>query len=298
MKTDVSAELLAHLAGEVTTIAYCWTITRTDGEVFRFTDHDETITIGGYDYLASAGMGGTDLQQDRSLSVDNMEAVAFLDDDTITDADLRAGLFDGSGIDLFLVNWADTSMGNLKILSGWRFGQVEIRDAICTVEMRGLGSKLGTNICDLYSETCRADFGDAQCGVDLADSGNTQSGSVDSVPEAAPKQRFLVDSSIDMSDDQLVGGVLTWESGAANDGLSMEIRATDEPTGEITLFLPMPATIVVGDAFSIVRGCDKTFATCSGVFGNGVNFRGEPWVPANGKIKVFNRSSVRSPWNP
>src|SRR5690606_41380149 len=35
--------------------------------------------------------------------------------------------------------------------------------------------------------------------------------------------------------------------------------------------MPMPA---MGDAFSIVAGCDKLFATCKAKFGNAENFRG------------------------
>lgn len=36
-----------------------------------------------------------------------------------------------------------------------------------------------------------------------------------------------------------------------------------------------------GDAFHVSPGCDKSFATCRGRFGNGVNFRGFPHIPGN-----------------
>lgn len=296
MKTDVFVGLLAHLAGEVTTVASCWIITRKDGTIFRFTDHDCDMTVATHDYLSASGMGTTDLKQDRTLSVDNMEAMAFLNSEFITDADLRAGLFDGAVVDLFLVNWADTTMGVLRVLRGWLFGRVEIRDDACTVELRGLGSRLATNICDLYSETCRADFGDAQCGVDLAGSGMVQSGSVKQVVD---RQQFYAEAGLDMgADDTLPGGILTWsDSAGGNAGLSMEIKATDGAWNQITLFLAMPSDITVGDEFEIVRGCDKTIATCVSTFDNGINFRGEPWVPVSGKTKTaIMNPDKRTPW--
>ena len=35
----------------------------------------------------------------------------------------------------------------------------------------------------------------------------------------------------------------------------------------------------IGALVEIEQGCDKRLATCSGRFGNAVNFRGEPWLP-------------------
>ena len=41
---------------------------------------------------------------------------------------------------------------------------------------------------------------------------------------------------------------------------------------------PMPQP---GDAFTIVAGCDKRFATCKAKFANPLNFRGFPHLPGN-----------------
>lgn len=293
MKTDVSSELLTHLAGEVTTLAYCWTITRTDGEIYRFTDHDCDLTVATHEYLASSGMGSTELKQARSFSVDNMEAMTFLDDERITDTDLRGGLFDDASVDLFLVNWADATMGVLYILKGWGIGNIEIRDAGCTVELRGLGQKLCCNICDLYAETCRAALGDDQCGVDLTIDGRTQTGASAGVEAATNRQRFFIWPGLDMSSGKLNEGFLTWASGSANAGLSMTIAATDETSGTITLLFPMPNVIGYADEFEVVIGCDKSIAMCVASFDNGFNFRGEPWVPVSGTPRKWDTRSVR-----
>jgi hypothetical protein len=57
----VSTALAAHLAGPVTTLATCWRITRTDGVVFRFTDHNRDLVVDGEVYEASAGYSWTEL---------------------------------------------------------------------------------------------------------------------------------------------------------------------------------------------------------------------------------------------
>jgi hypothetical protein len=54
MKT-LTAEFAAHIAGEVTTLATCWRLERTDGWVCGFTDHDQDIGYDGLTYVASTG---------------------------------------------------------------------------------------------------------------------------------------------------------------------------------------------------------------------------------------------------
>jgi hypothetical protein len=49
MKT-VSAALAQHLAGEVTTLATCWKITRRDGVFQGFTDHVRDLDVDGVTY--------------------------------------------------------------------------------------------------------------------------------------------------------------------------------------------------------------------------------------------------------
>ena len=47
-----------------------------------------------------------------------------------------------------------------------------------------------------------------------------------------------------------------------------------------TLWQAMPQPIAAGDAFTVTAGCDKPFATCHDRFDNVVNFRGFPHIPA------------------
>ena len=47
MSKTISTALAQHLAGEVTTLATCWKITRRDGIVLGFTDHVRDLQIDG-----------------------------------------------------------------------------------------------------------------------------------------------------------------------------------------------------------------------------------------------------------
>ena len=161
----VSAQLATHLAGPVTTLATCWSITRRDGAVFRFTDHDRDIAFDGNSYLARFGYSRTAVTSDAQLAVDNLDVDGIFDDEAITEEEMRAGLFDYAEVRLFLVNWADPGMGALRLRRGW-LGEVTLTEnGMFRSELRGLTQALQQEIGELYSAECRADLGDQRCRV-------------------------------------------------------------------------------------------------------------------------------------
>ena len=52
----------------------------------------------------------------------------------------------------------------------------------------------------------------------------------------------------------------------------------------VQLFTPRPRPIAGGDQVRLVAGCDKTRETCSGRYGNILNFRCEPHIPGNDTV--------------
>jgi hypothetical protein len=48
--------LAAHLEGGATTLCRCWTLTRRDGAVFGFTDHDRDLVFAGVAFAAQTGL--------------------------------------------------------------------------------------------------------------------------------------------------------------------------------------------------------------------------------------------------
>lgn len=165
---QVSPALAAHLAGPVTTLATCWVITRRDGRVFRFTDHDQDLVFEGEIYAARFGYARSALTSDAQLSVDNLDIDGIFDDAAISEAEMRAGLFDFAEVRIFLVNWADPSMGALRLRRGW-LGEVTLSEqGSFRTELRGLTQALQQEIGEIYSAECRADLGDARCKVPVA----------------------------------------------------------------------------------------------------------------------------------
>jgi uncharacterized phage protein (TIGR02218 family) len=271
---SASTQLATHLEGEITSLATCWKVTRKDGVVFGFTDHDQNLVMDDVTYEARTGYTRTAIQTISDLSVDNLDIESAFDSEAITAQDLRDGVWDNAEVLIFLVNWSTLSQGKI-ILKRGTIGQVELKDTLYRAELRGLTQLFSQNIGELYTADCRADLGDARCGVNLESI--TVSGTV---TEATDRYGFTDSSRIE-EDDYWKRGLITWTSGA-NAGRKMEIRAF--ASGAFTLFLPMPSKIAVGDAYTVQPGCDKTFETCRSRYSNGINFRGEPYVPGTDAV--------------
>lgn len=213
-----------------------------------------------------------------------MTIEGMLSDDAISEMDIHAGKYDFAEIEIFQVNYADLSQGKLNLRCGW-LGQVSYGNEQFVAEVRGLTQKLTKTLGELFSPACRASLGDARCKIDLA--AFTFVGSVTSVLSNA---LFLDGSRTEVS-GYFDSGIITFTSGT-NNGLQMEVKSFSDKT--ITLVMPMPFIVEIGDTYSLVAGCDKTFETCIAQFNNALNFRGEPDLP--GIDKMLQTSSTRSDW--
>jgi hypothetical protein len=167
MKT-LSAGMQAHITKQVTTLCTCWRVIRLDGIVLGFTDHDQDILFGGVTYKAQTGFTKSAISNSASLAVDELKTDGYLDDDAITEKDLRAGLWDYAEVSLFIVNWQDPdNTGPINLRSG-RFGEVTINSrGKFTIELRGLIQQLQQTVGETYTPTCKADLGDARCKFPL-----------------------------------------------------------------------------------------------------------------------------------
>ena len=88
----------------------------------------------------------------------------------------------------------------------------------------------------------------------------------------------LTDADIETyADGWFDGGVAIWETGA-NAGVAREVISWTQGSTTLVLFSPPPILPEAGDVIRIQPGCDHSPARCK-VFGNFLNFRGEPFVP-------------------
>ncbi len=276
MRTIPSA-LQAKLDSGVTTLCRCWIVTRRDGNVQGFTDHDEDVVLGSVTCRAGTGLTGSEVSEQLGLAVKGMEISGALSGETLTEADLAAGRYDGATIEVHLVDWSEPSLHVL--LHKGALGEVRREGQAFTAELRSLAHRLAEDCGRLYAATCDADLGDARCTVDLTGAALHGGGTVASLSGTSVFHATGLDG---FDDGWFTAGKLTFSSGA-NAGLAMEVKVHRvEPAGVlIELWQAMPEVIALGDHFTVTAGCDKRFATCRDRFDNAVNFRGFPHIPGN-----------------
>lgn len=275
---SVTAALLAHMQSEVTTLCTCWRVTRLDGSVYGFTDHVSNLTFENVAYVASTGYTATAIRSGSALNVDNLDVEGALDSEAITEADLLAGLWDFSAIEIFMVNYEDLTMGGMNLRTG-NLGAIRTSKQMFVAELRGMLQRLQQNAGRLFMPACNADLGDSRCGINLSTFTNgTASGAV----TAVTSNRYFTASSLAQATGWFSGGLVTFTSGE-NLGLSMEVK-TFTSGGLVLLYLPMPFNVAVSDTFSITAGCDKSISTCLSKFDNVVNFRGFPHLPGISRV--------------
>ncbi len=274
MKT-LPAGLQSHLDTGTTTLAWCWRITRTDGQVFGFTDHDLPLTFDGTTFEPESGFTASEIRTGSDLSVDAQDAEGVLTSTTITETDILDGRWDNAGVEIWRVNWRDTSQRVL--MRRGAIGQVRRGRVQFVAEMRSLAHVLNQTIGRTFQASCDAALGDARCGVDLTDPAYAGSGTVVTV---TGNRSFTVSGLSAYADGWFALGMLTWTGGAnairKAEVLTHAVGATEVA---VTLLEAPVLAIAAGDSFDITAGCDKLFATCTGKFANTVNFRGFPHIP-------------------
>lgn len=266
---SAGAGMIAHLGQETTTLAWCWKVTRRDAQVFGFTTHDRDLVLDGVTYAAESGLSASAAQAKAGGSVDNMDISGYLQAGAVSEDDILAGVWDGAAVEVRVVNWADTSQ--VVYVQRGTLGNLRLEGGQFVAEMRSLSQALQQTVGRTMTRRCDANLGDTRCGVTL--SSYTVTGSASAVTD---RQTFAATTLPASS-----GGLLTWTAGE-NAGLAMEVKIAS--AGSITLALPMPHDIAVGDTYSVSAGCDKNLGTCRDIFANAVNFRGFPHIPGMHKL--------------
>jgi uncharacterized phage protein (TIGR02218 family) len=189
-----SAALKTHLAKASQTLAWCLLLQREDDAVYAFTSHDRDIAfnleafVTGQGYGAPPGIIGTATQTylaggflpsnvatTAKLNPDNLEVTGILDSSLILEDDLRSGVWDKARFAVFLVNWADLTMGAMIERVG-DLGEVRTGSTAFVAEMTGLLRRLQLTIGRITAPLCDADVFDTRCGADPGGSHTDSSG--------------------------------------------------------------------------------------------------------------------------
>lgn len=269
----VDEDLAAHFASGATSICRCWKITRRDGVLMGFTDHDRNLSFDGVIFRAESGLDAAAVQSSTGLSVDNSAAIGVLSDLGLDEGDIRAGRFDGAEICAFLVNWAAPAQRLLQFRGS--IGEIRRSGGVFEAEVRGLTEALNQPQGRAFHRQCSAVLGDAACGVDLE-----LPGFFADVALPGGRGRFVVEGLGDFEPGWFERGRLVLGDGPFA-GLFRMVKSDRLEAGSRVLTLWEPFTQILAENTSarVFAGCDKSADTCRLKFHNFLNFRGFPHIP-------------------
>lgn len=277
---NLPSDLQQHLVSGATTLAWCWRISRGDGEVFGFTDHDRPLSFDGTNYEPESGFAASEVRGGSDLAVDAQDAEGVLSSDRITETDILDGRWDNAGVEVWRVNWRNPSQRVL--MRRGNIGQVRRGRLAFVCEVRSLAHILGQTVGRTYQAACDAVLGDGRCRVNLESSAFRGTGAVTSLSRG---RAFTAGGLTSFADGLFSLGTVEWTSGE-NDGRRAEVMQHELRAGVVFLTLleqPVRA-IEIGDSFVVRAGCDKRLATCRDRFSNVANFRGFPHIPGQDAV--------------
>lgn len=284
MTRAIPAALQAHLDGGATTMCYCWRVTRKDGIVQGFTDHDEDLTFLGTTFLAGSGFTASQISKTLGLSVDNLEVRGALSSATINEDDLAAGKYDDAFVELFWVNWSDPTNANMRIvqMTGYT-GEAKRTGVAFQAELRGLTSRLSQTTNRVFQRTCDAVVGDARCKKDITTSTYKGTGTVAAVSSV---RMFRASGLGSFASKWFNQGLLKFTSGP-NNGIKIDVKShTVDGSGNVyvELWYTPAFDLTVGWTFEITAGCDLTATMCNSKFANIANFQGFSMMPGSDTV--------------
>ncbi len=265
--------LAAHLAGGVTTLARCWTLTRRDNVRLGFTDHDRDIAFDGVTHQARSGLQASDASAELGLAVASSDVAGVLHAAGLSEADIQRGLYDGAEVRIHLVDWHNPD--SRELLDVMVIGEITRGDNAFVAELRSAAHRFDEERGRLYTLRCGADLGDGRCR-------KTVTASVASVVATDGRRQVSLSGLAGFAGGWFNAGRLVFASGA-NAGHAVEVRLHVQAAtvAVLDLWLETPLAIAVGDTVSVTPGCDKSFGTCQAKFANSINFQGFPHMPGN-----------------
>ncbi|QLF69874.1 DUF2163 domain-containing protein [Peteryoungia desertarenae] len=271
-------ELATHLQTGETTLCRAWRLTRRDGVVLGFTEHDEKLSFAGIRFEAGSGFEGSEADGASGLAAPAAEIAGGFSSVAIREADLAVGLYDGARVETFIVNWQAPENQHLR-LSVSEIGEVSRAGGAFGAELRSLAHRLSQETGRIYNRRCDADLGDDRCRLSMAVADRRVSGEVLSVE--TPDQLVIGGLPV-LVDGHFRLGHLRFDAGALS-GQRVTIEESLARGGDtlIRLWLPLDHAPDIGTAVTLSVGCDKRFSTCRDRFANALNFQGFPHMPGS-----------------
>lgn len=271
MKTTTD-DLKSSFEADTTNIVKCWKITLKDSSIIGFTTNSEDFNYNNIKYNSFSSGDVGNIESNLDIEEDSFEFSNMISSELIAESDILSGKYDNATIEIFLIDIQNQSNGKVTLLNGV-ISDIECKGNMFTAKVKGLKDSIDKTIGEVYSPLCRCRFCDTKCG--LEETNFTFSATITNVSDAVT---FITDDATILSKTTgyFDNGIIEFTSGN-NKGQKMEIK--QYANGTFILSLNLPNELKVGDAFNVIAGCDKKFATCCDAFDNAVNFRGEPHLP-------------------
>lgn len=281
MKTGNGGAPLIALLNTSTQFAMAdlFTFTLRGGTVIRYTSADKRLLWNGNWFEL-----GPIIKRDRTktrvgITVDTMDITMSAPSTVQVNgvplmAFIAAGGLDGARVRLeraFMSDWATAVVGTVLVFPGRVNDATASRfESKVTVasDLEILDTRVPRNV---YQPGCVNSLYDSSCGLSKA--ALTVSNAVTASP--APT-KFAFDSTLAQATGFFDLGVVTFTDGP-NAGISRTVKSFVSG-GLITPIAPFPFTPVVGNAFTVYPGCNKSVARCAEL-SNSARFRGFPFIP-------------------
>lgn len=292
MPRTLNVTLQAKLTAGSTNLCHLLTITRKDGEIFRYTDLDIDLVVDGQTYESSDSFAVTAITSSASNGIQSTNCNIIFSVDGFTEAETAQGAYDSAHAEFAAIDYIHPEWGKMILLTGRMAAINATNRKIGQFEMNGLLSIGDAKIGEVYSPECRANLGDARCKIDTSLFNQTGHVNHIDIPANFRSSIFrVIFDAVDPINGLFNQGIISFTSGN-NNGLTVEVQAQFHAdalfygalTHDIFVAVPLPKPVQVGDTFRIVNGCDKRPITCLTKFNNIVNFRGEPFVPGSDYI--------------
>jgi uncharacterized phage protein (TIGR02218 family) len=264
---------------ELEPTATVWRVLRRDGVTLGFTSHDRDLWLDGVLHRAAPGMLPSAVRRTADLGPDSVDVEGALTHDSISAADLAAGLFDGAQIHLGVADWQN---GDLAVLYRGEVGALSEEANGFTAELLSAKSALDADPVPRTSPTCRAQF--CGPGCTLSPARFTHELRVAAIDFAANSLSFAGGPGAEAFGD----GSLRWLDGPQA-GQTNAVVAVEGAM--LVLEHALDPALAPGALARLREGCDHTIATCAARFGNSLNFQGEPFLPGNDLLTRYPQSA-------
>lgn len=290
MPKNIPIALLDAYGKRGTSTAFLVKVVSREGEAYGFTTADSIIRfddgLGEVVYRPNEELRPQNIQSTADMVVDNTKLIGWFSD--AVEKKVLAGAFDAAELSIYRVAYLRLSAG-YEIVGYGTVGEVEYSSDAKDkrkVEFRSLTQQLTANANQLFSLTCRADYGDERCGKPF----EWHAGTIETIPGENPYTTFKV-NGVSRPAGFFELGVINITAGP-NAGADEEIESWGAD-GRVKLSYPLPYPVEDSITARVRIDCGKTETDCI-ARGNIVNMRAEHLTPTEDQSLMVPGAYIKS----